>query len=422
MGPVTDSPAPSLDLDRGETPTDVGGRADVPHIAIHVFHDTPDMATFAQRILSDRRMAKVQWRILPGGLGAATDLYRSETTPQLIIVEWTKAARNLLDQLDRLAEVCDADTKVMIIGLANDIGLYRELIRRGISDYLVAPLKIGQVIEAIANLFTDPEAPFIGRMVAFVGAKGGVGSSILAHKVAYALSESVMASTVLVDLDLAFGTSGLDFNQDPTQGIADALSQPDRVDDVLLDRFLVQITERLSLFSAPASLERDFDYPPEAYMAVASKIRRRAPYVVWDLPHLWSPWVRQMIIAADDVVIVSTPDLAALRNSKALIDLIRQARPNDPPPRLVLNQVGVTGRPEIPPSEFGEAIGLAPSLILPWEPKLFGQAANNGQMIHAINPKAKVSEGLNRLAQMISRREGPSSAKTSLLSSLFKRS
>lgn len=421
MGPVTDSPTALLDRDRTETPTDVGGRADVPHIAIHVFHDTPDMAAFAQRILDDRRMAKVQSRILPGGLGAAIDLYRSETTPQLILVEWTQAARTLLDQLDHLAEVCDADSKVMVIGLANDIGLYRELIRRGISDYLVAPLKIGQVIEAIANLFTDPDAPFIGRMVTFVGAKGGVGSSILAHNVAYALSESVMASTVLVDLDLAFGTSGLDFNQDPAQGIVDALSQPDRVDDVLLDRFLVQITERLSLFSAPGSLERDFDYPPEAYLEVAGKIRRRAPFVVWDLPHLWSPWVRQMIIASDDVVIVSTPDLAALRNSKALVDLIRQARPNDPAPRLVLNQVGVVGRPEIPPAEFGEAIGLVPSLILPWEPKLFGEAANNGQMINTINPKTKVSEGLIRLAQMISRRESPSTSKTSLLSSLFKR-
>jgi pilus assembly protein CpaE len=167
------------------------------------------------------------------------------------------------------------------------------------------------------------------------------------------------ANTVLVDLDLAFGTAGLDFNQDPLHGIADALSQPDRLDPVLMERMMARCGDHLSLFAAPASLERDYDISAETFEEVAHKIRASTPYVVLDLPHAWTPWKRRMLTTSDDVVIVAEPDLASLRNAKNIVDLVRAARPNDAPPRVVLNKVGVPGRPEIPPKDFGEALGLA---------------------------------------------------------------
>ena len=126
-----------------------------------------------------------------------------------------------------------------------------------------------------------------------------------------------------------------------------------------------------------------------------------------DLPHLWSGWMRRTLIAADEVVIVATPDLASLRNAKNMIDLIKQGRPNDAPPRLVLNQVGVPGRPEIPAKDFGAALGVHPSLIIPFEPKVFGAAANNGQMILDAGGKSKAGEAFQTLAQIVSRRELP---------------
>jgi pilus assembly protein CpaE len=104
-----------------------------------------------------------------------------------------------------------------------------------------------------------------------------------------------------------------------------------------------------------------------------------------------------------------------------LVDLVRRARPNDAPPRLVLNQVGVPGRPEIPVKDFGEALNLTPALVLPFEPKLFGQAANNGQMLAEVAPRSKTAEALNDLAQQISRREPPVAQKSSLLANLFRR-
>jgi pilus assembly protein CpaE len=393
-------------------------------ITIHVFGERSETLGAAERAAADRRLGRATTIVREGGLTAAVAAYRNEPTPALVMVESLAPGPELLGELDQLAQVCDAGTKVVVIGAQNDIALYRELMRRGVSEYLVPPLQPLLLIRTICGLYADPSAPFAGRTIAFVGARGGVGSSTIAHNTAFALSERMMANTVIVDFDLPFGTAGLDFNQDPVHGVADALSQPDRLDATLLDRMMARCTERLSLFAAPATLDNDYDLSAEAFEEVAQKIRTTAPFVVMDLPHIWTTWMRRLLITADEVVVTATPDLASLRNAKNMIDLVRGARPNDQPPRLVLNQAGVPGRPEIPVKDFAAAIGVQPSLVLPFEPKLFGQAANNGQMILETGAKTKAAEGFSSLAQLVSQREAPTLERAggrSLLGKLLKR-
>jgi pilus assembly protein CpaE len=388
----------------------VGAEVSVPRIAIHVFAERQDTLAAAQRAGQDRRLSRATTQIRVGGVPAAVEAYQHEPTPPLIIVECLDDPHTLLRQVDALAEVCDAGTKVVVIGAMNDIILFRELMRRGVSEYLVAPIEPLQLISAIGGLFADPAQPFVGRSIAFVGARGGAGSSSVAHNTAYAMSERIGANTVIVDYDLPFGTAGLDFNQDPLNGVADALGQPDRLDATLLDRMMVRCTDKLSLFAAPATLDVDWDISPDAFEEVTSRIRSTAPFVVLDLPHLWSGWMRKTLIAADEVVVVATPDLASLRNAKNMIDLIKSGRPNDAPPRLVLNQMGMPGRPEIPAKDFGAALGVHPSLIIPFDAKLFGAAANNGQMIIDAGAKSKAAEAFQTLAQIVSCRELPAVA------------
>jgi pilus assembly protein CpaE len=378
------------------------GEHTVPRITIHFHWIRPETGELIHRASGDRRMERAKVVTQEGGLGGAVEFYQNQPTPQLLVVETLDPTPKLIEYLDRLSEVCDPGTKVIVVGAANDIALYRELMRRGVSEYLVPPLG---TLQLIAALYADPAQPFIGRQIAFCGAKGGAGASTLAHNIAHLISEKMGANTVLVDLDLAFGTAGLDFNQDPLHGIADALNQPDRLDPVLMERMMARCGDHLSLFAAPASLERDFDIAPETFEEVAHKIRASTPYVVLDLPHAWTPWKRRMLTTSDDVVIVAEPDLASLRNAKNIVDLVRAARPNDAPPRVVLNKVGLPGRPEIPLKDFGEALGLTPSMSVMFDAKLFGQAANNGQMLAEVGPKSKQAESLDILARMISRRE-----------------
>src|SRR5471030_1154425 len=394
----------------------------VPRISIHAFCEFPDTGAALQRAGADRRLSKAHLQVQLGGIAAAVEHYAGQVTPNLLIVETRLTGEEALGELDTLAEVCDPATKVVVVGQVNDVSLYRELMRRGASEYLVAPLEPLQLIEVISGLYLDPGASPIGRVVAVVGARGGAGSSTLSHNIGWCIAEELHINTTIVDLDLPFGTVGLDFNDEASQGVCDALNAPERLDDVLLDRLLLKRGEHLSLFTAPAALERDYDAVPESYESVLDAVRATTPCVIVDLPHLWAPWIKATLIAADEIVIVATPDLTSLRNAKNIIELVKNARPNDTPPRLVINQVGMPKRPEIPSKDFAETMGLDPSAIIAFEPALFGQAANNGQMVIELAPKAPVSEALRRLCRAITGRtmQGAADRNAASIFSLFK--
>jgi len=376
----------------------------VPRISIGAFVEFPDTGAALQRAGADRRLAKAHVNVQLGGINAAIEHYHGQVTPNLLIVETRLNGQAALDELDKLAEVCDPTTKVVVVGRVNDVELYRELMRRGASEYLVAPLNPLHLIEVISGLYLDPEAAPIGRVVAFIGARGGCGSSSLSHNVGWCIAEELGINTTIIDLDLPFGTTGLDFNDEPTQGVADALSAPERLDDVLLDRLLVKRGDHLSIFSTPAVVDREYEATVDAFESVLDAVRQSTPCVIVDIPHIWTPWVKATLIGADDIVIVATPDLASLRNAKNIYELLRQHRSNDTPPRLVINQVGVAKRPEIPAKDFAETIGVQPALVLNFDPQLFGQAANNGQMLNEVAPKSPTAQGIRTLAEVVTGR------------------
>jgi pilus assembly protein CpaE len=362
-----------------------------------------ETATAVQAAGEDRRLAKAHLKIQMGGMAAAVEAYRSAPTPNVIILE-TEERGDILAALDHLATVCDAGTRVIVIGRVNDVTLYRELVKRGVSDYVIAPVAPIDIVRSVCGLFSAPEAKAVGRVIAIAGAKGGVGASAIAHNVAWAIARDLALDSVVADLDLAFGTAGLDFNQDPSQGIADAVFSPDRIDTAFVDRLLSKCTDHLSLLAAPATLDRIYDFGTEAFDSTLDTLRATMPCIVLDIPHQWSGWTRRALIGADDILIVATPDLASLRNTKNLFDLLKAARPNDRPPLYCLNQVGVPKRPEISASEFAKAIESQPIVSIPFDPQMFGSAANNGQMIAEIAPSHRTTEMFLQIAQRLTGR------------------
>ncbi|MFY0614229.1 MAG: AAA family ATPase [Hyphomicrobiaceae bacterium] len=377
----------------------------VPRISIQCFCELADTAEAIQIAAEDRRLAKAHVSVHMGGAQAAVAHYQESPTPNLIIIESGLEREEMLYQLDSLAECCDAGTKVLVVGVLNDVLLYRELLRRGVSEYLVAPLSPLQLMEAISNLYNDPESDPVGNTVAFIGAKGGVGSSTICHNVAWTMSELMNTEVVIADLDLAFGTTGLDFNQDPVQGIADALASPERLDDQLLDRLLTKCTDHLSIFAAPVILDRDYDISPDGVEMVVDIVRQNVPYVVVDLPNAWSDWSKRILTQADEVVITAVPDLANLRNAKNIVDLLKSARSNDGPPHLVLNMANMPKRPEIGVKEFCQSLDLDATTIIEFDSENFGQAANNGQMIEELSKKIKSVQSFHTLAAQIMHRK-----------------
>jgi pilus assembly protein CpaE len=376
----------------------------VPRISIQAFCETEGVSGPIERAGEDRRMAKAHLKVHMGGIETAIEFYRSAPTPNLILLESRREPKELLASLRQLSEVCDPSSKVVIIGHYNDVWLYRELIRSGISEYVVAPVSMADIVAVISAIFIDPEADPMGRSIAFIGAKGGVGSSTIAHNVAWSMSTLFSTEVVVADMDLAFGTANINFDQDPAQGIAEAVFSPERIDEVYLDRLLAQCAEHLSLLAAPSTLERVYDFDGDAFSQLIEIAQRSAPQLVLDIPHVWNGWTRTTLSQADEIVITATPELANLRNAKNLIDTLKKLRPNDAPPHLIVNQVGVPKRPEISAKEFAEPLELTPLAVIPFDPQLFGNAANNGRMLGEMDAKHAIVHSMVEMAHVLTGR------------------
>jgi pilus assembly protein CpaE len=399
---------------------DDGGYRAIPAIAAMAFCETDRTVSLIEAVASDRRMSQATLQTQQGGLEAAIAYLQENQTPNLLILESSAPNATMIAQIDELASHCDEGVQVMVIGNTNDIGLYRQLMSRGVSEYLVPPVAPVQIVRSISQLFADPDAPFVGKSISVLGAKGGVGASTLAHNLAWALSESAGVNTALIDLDLSFGTTALDFNHENQQTIADALLAPERVDDVVVSKLLAKVTDRLSLFTAPATVSQIMDIPASSYTSIIDTVRRVMPYVVLDIPHAWNEWTYATLLGSDEVILVCQPDLASLRNGKNIIDELKAQRPNDAPPKLVVNMMGVPKRPEIPAKDFAAAIDVEPSIVLPFDPQLFGTASNNGQMISETDASAEASMAIDQLAGALTGREIVQQQKSLLMKLLGK--
>jgi pilus assembly protein CpaE len=392
--------------------------APAPRVSVQAFCETVETAEAVRSAGEDRRLAKVHVTVQMGGMAAAVEAYSKVPTPNVIILE-TEGRNDILAGLDQLATVCDAGTRVVVIGGVDDVAPYRELVRRGVNDYVIGPVDTLDVVRSICSLFSASEAVAVGRMIAVVGAKGGVGASTVAHNVAWAIARDLALDSVVIDLDLAFGTAGLDYNQDPLQGIANAVFSPDRLDTSFVERLLAKCTDRLSLLAAPASLDRVYDLGAEAFDSIFDTMRMTTPCIVLDVPHQWSGWAKRALVGADDILIVAEPDLANLRNTKNMLTVLKAARPNDRPPQYCLNQTRMPKRPEIDARGFTKTIETPPIATIPFDSRLFGTAANNGQMIAEIAARHRTTQTFLQIAQRLTGR-GETKQRRSLLSPVLK--
>src|SRR6476620_4702916 len=389
-----------------------------PRVSVQVFCVSEATATTARAAAEDRRLAKAHLSVHMGGIEAAIENYHTAPTPNVIVLE-TAGTGDFLAGLDELATVCDAGTRVVVIG--NEVAPYRELVRRGVSDYVIGPVQVLDVVRSICGLFSASEAIAVGRMIAVAGAKGGVGASTVAHNVAWAISRDLGLDSVVIDLDLAFGTASLDYNQDPAQGIANAVFQQERPDSAFMERLLAKCTDHLSLLAAPVSLDQVYDFGADAFDAIFDTMRMTTPCIVLDVPHQWTAWTKRALVGADDILIVAEPDLANMRNAKNMMSILKTARPNDRPPLYCLNQVGMTKRPEIEVSAFARTIESQPIAAIPFDSKLFGTAANNGQMIAQISARHRTTQMFLQMAQRLTGHAVTKRSRVSFLEQIIKK-
>jgi len=377
----------------------------IPRVTVQAFCENSQTAQMIEAAMSDRRMSKVALTTHNGSISGAVETYRSNPTPNLILVETSLAPEQIPAALEELAQFCDPGTHVIVLGLTNDVHLYRNLIKSGVAEYLVLPTSSDVLISAISELFVADDAPPIGRTVGFLPAKGGAGSSTISHNVAWMAAQAMRQEVLIMDMDLAFGTAGLNFNQDPPNGIADAVYAHENLDVVMLDRLISKAANNINLLTAPVSMEKTFDMAKDDFEQVVELVQSTIPLVILDIPHIWTAWVRHTLTSLDEIVIVAEPDLANLRNVKALVDTIGELRPGENKPLLVLNKVGVPKRPEISPAEFASSVDCELVEQIVFDAATFGTAANNGQMIAEVASSSKLNDDFRNISARITGRQ-----------------
>jgi pilus assembly protein CpaE len=361
-----------------------------------------------ERVLQESSVLLGRSAIMRGGIAKAIDYLNEQRSPHVLLVD-ISGIDLPLSQIHILADVCEPGTRVIAIGDHNDVGLYRDLQEAGVSNYIVKPLTRELLTRAITPKSNSGDmgraALKLGKMVSFVGARGGVGTTTLAANLAWHLANRQSRRVALVDLDLQNGGCGLLFNINPTPGLRDALANPLRLDSLLLDRIMTQVGERLFVLSGEEPLHENMQFAASAVDTLFAVLRSQFHYVIVDVPRLPLPPYRRALEIADRRVIVVDQTMHSMRDAVRLKKMFGDtgaAEQLEHRSMFVVNRVGETGRHGLSLKEVDNVLQVKPTSLIPFLPSLVTPAAHHATI--AASKRGKFANAVGTLALEISGR------------------
>lgn len=312
--------------------------------------------------------------IIRGNINDAAVYLKNNKTPPLLLVEITSAAE-ASKQLDALAEVCDPNSKVIIIGSVNEYSFFCWLMDLGISSYLLRPL----TEEALKSAVDKAEAPAVavapgskkpGKVIAVVGARGGVGATTLSVNLAGIIAEKSKKQVALVDLDARQGTIALALDLEPSRGFREALEKPDRIDSLFLDRVMSKPTKHLSILSSEESIQEQLKIHEGAAKALIQQLKEVYDIIVLDVPRTFDPFSTQCLGMSEHVLLAVELSLLSLRDALRVQDLMREAL-KIKPPTVVAMRTGMVPKHQVVQADFEKGIDNKISYIVPYAPDVF---------------------------------------------------
>ena len=356
-----------------------------------------------------RAVANLGWpnvKVKAGGADAARAAIDITAPPSLVLVDLSEST-DPVEDMHELADLCSPSTHFLAIGSVNDVSLYRQLVALGVADYLVKPVSSEVLCEAFTAALRSYAAPGEARatrLFAFVGARGGVGTTTLAVSTAWLLAHEFKMRTALIDLDLHFGNLALTLDLEPGRGLREALENPERMDSMLLASAMVTEGEKLPILATEVTLEEQLAFDSAAVGPLLSALSQDYDCLVVDLPRSLDSIARQVIALADSMVVVTDLSLSALRDSVRLVELAK-ALDSRSRPIVVANQVGADHRGEIGRPEFERGIGGALDHTVSFDVKAAMAAAHSGKALAAAAGSSKAAGELRKLASRLAGRE-----------------
>ena len=351
-------------------------------------------------------LAQLGWqtgKYLAGDIEAAIDAVRNDGAPSLLLAD-LGGNSDPLDAADMLIAACGPGTRIIVLGLQNDVGLYRQLIDRGVADYLVKPIHHQTLLAAIqAGERTErpePAAARPARVAAIIGARGGVGATALAVSVAWSMAKDKRQRVVLLDLDLHFGSLALSLDLEPGRGLREILTNPERVDSLLVRSAMAKANDSLRVLAAEEPLEDCYAADPAGLDALLADLGGSADWVVIDVPRALTPLNRRALAVAETVGIVCEQTLPAMRDTQRLLTMVGAMRP-EARALVIANRVG--GAPgEIGSADFERGIGGKIDFSISNDIKAAFAAAERGKAMIEVTRDTKNLAEFKRLAVTMS--------------------
>lgn len=335
-----------------------------------------------------------------GGVAEAIRLLGVERSPRLLIVDITGVDLPL-SAINELAEVCEPGVAVIAVGERNDVGLFRELVHNGVSDYLVKPLtpallqrSVVTVIDAAAHRRQNR----LGRLIAVTGARGGVGTTMVATGVAWSIAHDRSRRVGLLDLDLQYGTVALALDLEPSRGLRDALEHASRIDSLFVERTMTRCSDTLFVLSAEEALAEPMQPDQAAMDSLIRELRNKFHYVVVDVPRQVSATTQKVLHDATDLFVVTDLSLGGMRDTLRQVTALPAANAGCQI-SVVGNRIGEHRQGEISRAEFETAIARKLDFAIPFDPKDVAAAMNAGRAVAAGN--SKVTPVLRAIAERI---------------------
>lgn len=331
-----------------------------------------------------------------GGVDLFSTMLERSAPPRLAIIDLDGQV-NLVETCSRLVSLCGHDVKLIAIGTANDIGLYRQMIGSGISDYLVKPLSNDMLDAALRQSQEKSQGGGLGpverssKLIYIIGTRGGVGATTLAVNLAWMMANEEKVQTALLDLDLQFGNGALALDIEPSRGLRDILSSPSRVDSLMVASAMMAAGGKLSVLSAEESVEESAPLDAAALQAVLQEMRDNFDYVFVDVPRHMISTQRRLIAEASAVIVVTEQSLVGIRDTLRVKMALKSIDPTLP--ILVVTARHAKDRPaHIDAATFEKNSQGKIDFTLPEENKIALEAANAGKTVAAMLPNSASSK------------------------------
>ncbi|MEE8499688.1 MAG: P-loop NTPase [Kiloniellales bacterium] len=339
--------------------------------------------------------------ILEGGVREAIDALAGVPTPQVLVIDLSDSNDSLGD-IGSLAEVCDAGTRVIALGNINDVTLFRNLVALGVQDYLVKPVTVealnALVVKAAEEpAAAEPEAAKAGRLIAVIGARGGVGASMIAVNTAWLIAHEQKLRVAIVDLDLYFGTVALSLDLEPGRGFREALENPNRIDGLFIERAMVRESDNLFILGAEEALENTFSFDPAAVELLLEKLRCDFDCIIVVFPRAVVTANAYILSAASAVAVVSDASLAGMRDTLRLVAFTKRVAPAAAV-KVVVNRFGAAKKGELSKEDFERGAGLKIDHLIPQESGVAAISAGAGKPLVEVAKRSQLVTVLRKLS------------------------